>query len=71
MYQMPIRDMDQLKQCLVDVQQTVGDAVIGEWRKRFRARICAKGHHFEHLLNFFTLSVVCLAYSFKHHSANV
>ena len=40
-YQMPIRDVDQLKQRLVevwsDVQQTVVDAAIGEWRKRFRA----------------------------------
>ena len=54
MYQKPIRVMDQLKQHLVDVwsdvQQTVVNAGIGEWRKRLRACVCANGHHFEHLL---------------------
>ena len=53
-YQKPIRDVDQLKQRLVevwsDMQQTVIDVAIGEWRKRLRACIRAKGHHFEHLL---------------------
>ena len=53
-YQKPIRDVDQLKQCLVevwsDVQQTVVDAAIGEWRKRLRTCVRAKGHHFEHQL---------------------
>ena len=53
-YQKPIRDVDQLKQRLVevwsDVQRTVVDAAIGEWRKRLRACVRAKGHHFEHLL---------------------
>ena len=53
-YQKPIRDVDQLKQRLVevcsDVQQTVIDVAIGEWRKRLRACVRAKGHHFEHLL---------------------
>ena len=59
MYQKPVRDMDQLKQHLVevwsDVQQTVVDAAIGAWRKRLRA--CVR--HFEHVLSIFTLSVVC------------
>ena len=49
-----IRDVDQLKQRLVEVwsyvQQTVVDAAIGEWRKRLRACVRAKRHHFEHLL---------------------
>ena len=49
-----IRDVDQLKQRLADVwsdvQQTVVDAAIGEWRKRLRACVYAKRHHFEHLL---------------------
>ena len=53
-YQKLIRDVDQRKQRLVevwsDVQQTVVDAAIGEWRKRLRACVCANGHHFEHLL---------------------
>ena len=54
MYQKPIHDVDQLKQRLVevwsDVQQTVVDAAISEWRKRLRACVRAKGHHFGHLL---------------------
>ena len=54
LYQKPIRDVDQLKQRLVelwyDVQQTVVDAAIGEWRKRLRACVCPEGHNFEHLL---------------------
>ena len=53
MYQKPRHDMDQLK-CLVKVwsnmQQTVINAAIGDWRKRLRACVRAKGHHFEHLL---------------------
>ena len=53
-YQKPICDVDQLKQRLVevwcDVQQTVINAANGEWRKRLRACVRAKGHHFEHLL---------------------
>ena len=39
-YQKPICHMDQLKQRLVevwsDVQQSIVDAAIGEWRKRLR-----------------------------------
>lgn len=53
-YQTPIRDVDQLKKRLVevwsDMQQKVVDAAIDEWRKRLRACIREKGHHFEHLL---------------------
>ena len=48
MYQKPIHDVDQLKQRLVKVWSD--DAAIGEWRKRLRACVRAKGHHFEHLL---------------------
>ena len=47
-YQKPVRDVNHLKQRLVevwsDVHQIVVDAAIGEWRKRLRA----KGY--EHLL---------------------
>ena len=53
MYQKLIHGMDQLKQRLVevwsDVQQTVVDAAINEWWKRFMACVRAKGHHFEDL----------------------
>ena len=42
---MPRRDVDQLKKRLVevwsDVQQTVVDAAIGEWKKRLRACVRA------------------------------
>ena len=41
-------DVDQLKRVVEvwsDVQQTVIDAAIGEWRKRLRACV----HNFEHL----------------------
>ena len=54
MYQKPICDVDQLKQHLVkvwsDVQQTVVNVAIGEWRKRLRACVRAKGHHFDALI---------------------
>ena len=50
-YQKPIRDVDQLKQHLVevwsDMQQAVIDAAIGEWRKRLGACVHV---NFEHLL---------------------
>ena len=53
MYQKPICAMDQDKKWLVevwsDMQQTVIDVAIGEWRKILRACVRAKGHHFEHL----------------------
>ena len=53
-YQKSIRDVDQLKQRMVEVwagvQQIVFDPAIGEWRKRLRACVRVKGHHFEHLL---------------------
>ena len=53
-YQKPIYDVDQLKERLgevwSDMQQTVMNAAIGEWRKRLRACVRAKGHHFGHLL---------------------
>ena len=48
-YQKPIRDMDQLKQRLVevwsDMQQTVVNAAIGEWKKTQDLRLC-KGTSF-------------------------
>jgi len=53
-YQKRVNTMDELKQRLVDVwqdvQQSVLDDAIDEWRKRLRACIRAKGGHFEHML---------------------
>ena len=62
MYQKPIRDVDQLKQRLVevwsDVQQTVVDAAIGEWRKRLIASV-RRDIILNICFNFFMQSVVC------------
>jgi len=33
-----------------DFEQAIFDKAIGQWRKRFRAFMKAKGEHFEHLL---------------------
>ena len=75
MYQKPIRDVDQLKQRLVevwsDMQQTVIDVAIGKWRKRLRPASVRRDIILNICFNFFMLSVVCKAYSFKHHSVNV
>ena len=50
----PVKDVDELKQRLVEVlsglRQTVVDDEINEWRRRLRACIRVKGQHFEHLL---------------------
>jgi len=52
-YQKPVKDVDQLKQHLIEVwsglQQTVFDEVINEWRRRLRACV-RKGQQFKHLL---------------------
>jgi len=53
-YKCCISNVDELKQRLVevwrDLQQTVIDSAVSEWRKRLRACVCAQGRHFEHLL---------------------
>ena len=53
-YQKPVKDVDQLKQRLIEVwfglQQTVVDEAIDEWRRRLRACVRVKGQQFEHLL---------------------
>ena len=33
------------------ISQNVIDKAVGQWKKRLRASMKAKGHHFEHLLN--------------------
>ena len=54
-YQTAIRDTDDLKQCLTSVwaelNQSVVDKAVEQWRPRLRACIRAKGQHFEQLLN--------------------
>ena len=49
-----IKDVDDLKGLLIEVwcelQQSVIDSAIREWRKRLRACVRAHGGHFEHLL---------------------
>lgn len=53
-YREPVRDIEQLKQRLVEtwsgIKQSVMDHAIDEWRGRLGACIKAKGGHFEHLL---------------------
>jgi len=54
-YQTAIRDTDDLKQCLTcvwaELKQSIVDKAIEQWRPRLRACICAKGQHFQQLLN--------------------
>ena len=53
-YECRMNSVDELKQRLIDVwnslQQNVIDAAINEWRKRLRACVHADGEHFTHLL---------------------
>jgi len=53
-YQKPVKDVDELKQRLVEVWsglwQTVVDDAIDEWRRHLQACVRVKGQHFEHLL---------------------
>jgi len=53
-YQTPIQDMADLRQCLVDTWsgflQSIVDDIIDEWRKRLQAWMDDKGGHFGHLL---------------------
>jgi len=54
MYECRMNSVDELKQRVIEVwnslQQNVIDAAINEWRKQLRACVHADGHHFEHLL---------------------
>ena len=53
-YQMPVRDVTDLKQCLTDawngLSQSIVDDAVDEWRKRVRACMKEKLSHFEHSL---------------------
>ena len=53
-YRVPIQDVDQLRQRLVEtwdgLQQSVVDEAIDQWRKRLGACVHAQGAHFEHSL---------------------
>jgi len=53
-YQSWLHDIDELKQRLQqvwrDVDQSITDNAVDEWRKRLRACVQAKGGHFDHLL---------------------
>jgi len=49
-----VHDTDELKQCVQqvwrNVDQSITDNAIDEWRKRLRACLQADGGHFEHML---------------------
>ena len=53
-YQSRVHDIDELKQCVQqvwrNVDQSIIDNAIDEWRKRLRACVQANGGHFEHML---------------------
>jgi len=53
-YQKLVKDVDQLKQRLIEVgsglQQTIVDKATDKWIKRPRACVRVKGQQFEHLL---------------------
>jgi len=53
-YQSRVHDTDELKQCVQqvwrNVDQSITDNAIDEWRKRLRACLQADGGHFEHML---------------------
>jgi len=53
-YQTKIRNVDELRQRLLDVwnsiEQDVIDASIDQWRVRLKACVRSTGGHFEHML---------------------
>ena len=53
-YQTKIRNVDELRQCLLNVwsstEQDVIDAYIDQWRVRLKACVRSGGGHFEHML---------------------
>jgi len=53
-YQIPIQDMADLRQCLVDTwsgfSQSIVDDAIDEWCKRLQDWVDEKGGHSEHIL---------------------
>jgi len=53
-YQKKVKDVNELRQRLIEVwarlQQNVIDYAIDQWRRRLRACIRARGGHFEYLL---------------------
>jgi len=66
-YKKSICDLAELKQRLVkvwaDLEQTIVDEAIDQWRKRLKTCVKAKGQHFEHLL-YITL-FVCVDYLYQ------
>jgi len=53
-YHIKIRNVDELRQCLLNVwsstEQDVIDAYIDQWRVRLKACVRSGGGHFEHML---------------------
>jgi len=53
-YHSRIRDIDHLKQCLIEewrcFDQNITDRAVRQWRVRLRACVRADGGHFEHKL---------------------
>ena len=75
-YQKPVKDVDELKQRLVEVwsglRQTVVDDAIDKWIRRLRACVRVKGQHFEHLLQLLTLMLLInSSFNFKRWRYNI
>jgi len=53
-YQTPVQDVGDLRQCLVDTwsgfSQRIADDAVDEWQNRFQVYVNERGGHFEHLL---------------------
>jgi len=53
-YQKKVKDVNELRERLVEVwaglQQNLIDDAIDQWHRRLRARVRARGGHFEYLL---------------------
>ena len=60
-YQQPVRDVDQLRRCLIDtwssIQQTVIDQTIDQRQFRLRAWVRARGRQLDHLIWCFTFAL--------------
>ena len=49
-HQSRVHNVDELKQRLVGIDQTIIDNAINEWRGRLHAHVQARGGHFEQML---------------------
>jgi len=62
-HQSRVKDVDELRECLISVwcelDKSVVNHAIDEWRRRLSACVDAEGGHFEHSLMIATLKITC------------